>query len=181
MNTIPKEAWDAMCSAPDEAIASIEESVFVKRWLPMFYGSWRTADGTVPIGTWIKDVAKGHMLPVRVTRNGKELYRIPPILGQSIIVKDPAGYLSASDALDQMRAHNARFPGSGDKYLKGYAEQLRPFDEEENEERNAFWGALFIHYGLDKSSEAKNIKKDIPEEDQQQLSSDDDFDDDEGY
>ena len=146
-----KEELLAIIRPSESSIKSISEEVFVKKWLPMFYGSWKAEDGSVPIATWITQVAKSHMVPVIVKRNGKEIFRVPPLFKD--VMLDPEkdqgrSTIRMRQALDIRNAYNSRMPGSGDKYLNSWVDSIGEVNPDQNDYREKFWIACFLDYGF---------------------------------
>lgn len=159
-NTISDEALAAIIAVPERRISSLDESTFVRKWLPMFAGAWLDAKGQVPIATWVRDVSKGPSLPVNITRNGKVLYRVPPIVDEVISADLVSGrHLPLFQAMSQMDGHESRMPGTGKRFLDLYASQFHSVDETETNRRNAVWYAILVHYGFIKDPSAVVAKK----------------------
>lgn len=66
-------------------IPTIEESIFVKSWLPHFYHDNAQSELSITNG-WITQISGNAYTPVDVMREGIVIFRVPPALGSMNII-----------------------------------------------------------------------------------------------
>lgn len=142
-------------------VPSIDEAIFVRSYLPHFYRDESTGPESGPcIGaTWITNVAGHAYNPVDVIREGRVIYRVPPLLGRLNVIHHNERERSIGMMYKDMEDVLVRVPHAFGRQLSYLTENLfNPSDP--NKDRAEFRSSpklkylfvmdeIFTYYGYD--------------------------------
>lgn len=165
---------------PNGTVATIDENVFVRSFLPHFYSEQEITDKYDPrvdkggvITSWVRNVAGGVYNVVNVLRNGEVIYRVPPVYGQLNAVGPTARERSLRLLIKDAEEMWERLPASKNAQLAHALNQsLIPADPDAD--RHTFlttpnlkylfvMDEIFTYYGYDSilTPEIMSIKKQV--------------------
>lgn len=133
---------DSLRELANPPIPTIDEYLFVKRYLPLFL----TRDELTPVSAWL-EVAKHPFSPVNVVKNGKVLFTVPPLCRQ-VSVRSESVHDSVYEILSLARKKEMISPVLGANYLKEKLDQLIIADPASLDTIRQ-WNTIFEYYGLD--------------------------------
>lgn len=151
---------------PHGKVPTIDETVFVKSFLPYFYSEKEVDDkydegypnGGI-ITVWVRGVAGGAYTAVNVTRNGEVIYRVPPAYGRLNAVGPADRERSLNLLLKDAEDVYSRIPAATDAQIT-YALDLSTRPADPDADRHSFLAKpnlkylfvmdeIFTYYGYD--------------------------------
>lgn len=112
----------------DNARKEIDEASFVRLWLPHLYGEEtpeRPEDYTSSvINEWINEVAGNRYTMVNVIRDGKIIYRVPPVSGKLNIVGPSERQTRISVMYNELEGFLNRLPSAAHAQIENFCQHL---------------------------------------------------------
>lgn len=140
------EALDILVKDVEERVAVIDESEFVKRWLPLLISKDKP-----DLSGWIElagcGFQGGHFRPVHVTKNGQLLFIVPPLYAKPKTQVRYAEDQSIGQLMDQVEAKSKRLSRSKDELIPMMLTPVLSHSTP-NLEQDAMWLAILQRYGL---------------------------------
>lgn len=136
--------------------ASIDEATFVRVWLPHFYSEQTPMDdskGESVTDHWVRKVAGTVYNTVDVMREGKVIYRVPPVYGKVNTYSRGPGNGSVAIAYKEMEEFLRRLPSAKEAQINHLVQNI--FDENDHVAvtRNLKYifvlDEIFTYYGYD--------------------------------
>lgn len=138
-----KALADSFKFLAEPPVPQIDEYLFVRRYLPLFL----TREELTPVSGWL-EVAKHPFSPVDVVKNGKVLFRVPPLCRQ-VTLKYDGSHDSVYEILSLAKKKDQISPVMGSNYLNNALNELIIKDPASVEVLRQ-WNIIFEYYGLDK-------------------------------
>ena len=112
----------------DDKRKSIDEASFVRLWLPHLYGE-ETPDKpeeytSSVINEWINEVAGNRYTMVNVIRDGKVIYRVPPVSGKLNIVGPNQRHTRISIMYNELEGFLNRLPSAAPVQISKFCQHL---------------------------------------------------------
>lgn len=158
---------------------SITEAEFVKTWLPRFYGEHKSQfaseddEVTSVMNVWVHAIAGNSYTPVEVTRFGKIIYRIPPLIQPLTVMKKENRGISVYELANEAIARVSQYP-TKNVMDKEYSRAMDRIFKDQNGRNIDFtttynikplfvMDEIFTYYGYDTilTPELMSIKSDV--------------------
>lgn len=143
-------------------VPQIQEDIFVKSWLPHFYHDTNVnEEGGVSIAhAWVTHVAMSAYNMVDVIRDGKVIYRVPPLMTRIRALGGKDKHMTSNSAKFQMESIVSRLPSAGVVQSKWMCEQMIDLKDGSSENDSDFLitpslkylfvlDEIFTYYGYD--------------------------------
>lgn len=140
------EALDSLVEDINGRTVEIDESIFVKRWLPLL-----TSPDRPDLSGWIElaggGFQGGQFRSVNVTKNGRLLFVVPPLYAKA---KTQIRYLeenSIGQIMDTIESKSRRLNRSKDELIPMMLTPILSHSQT-NPEQDAQWLAILKRYGI---------------------------------
>jgi hypothetical protein len=141
------EAMDTLINENRSRIVSVEEHVFVSKYLPLL-----TATQKVDLTPWVElaggGFQGGQFKPVHVVKNGQLLFTVPPLFATPTTYTKYDERQSISTVVDQLQSKARAFNLSMDIALPKTLQGLYTTRREQTPDHSKAWAAILQRYGI---------------------------------
>jgi hypothetical protein len=127
---------------------TLEESVFVKKWLPLLAAN--TSSIKAPVGMWVSEVSGSPFQAIDIVNGKTVLFTVPPMLdSNSIVIQDQAlrKNLTIPGMIAEAGMRSANIPKQGENFLNHHLATLI-VGGELHPENLVIWQNILARYNI---------------------------------